>query len=439
MNTYGLTEQDLLNARDKIAMQKKYLVDNELVTSNGQVKTLLDVSFSANHSTRYYAQLANKVNTIEQMAFNDHLEPIFMTITLDGFYRDLLKGDYTRFKALRSDKRQQAYDSVPNNERYGYIRLKMENEERLTIKDLYKILLFQNRQFRNGYAFKKLLKNGLKYHYIRTVEPHKDGVPHFHVLLYVPKDYIELFRKDFKRYFVSPRSQNDISFQTDIVKASAYIMKYITKTFLNVSSGNEIDYMQAWFIKHKIVRFVSSRSLIPQWVYKKCAIYEKDWYYLTDILSSPNNESEWSSEQDYFWIYDNWGKREINFFHGQLRVYNSDILVFKAGEVAPKNKYKSYFYEKVPKEWKSPPKLVPIYNEHNQIVKYYLNGVFYENRKHITDLSLFELQEYYNTFDIENDNYVKYLALRNLMIDKGLLNADKSDLSNFDLSGFLFG
>jgi len=436
METYGLTKQDLLFVREKIANQKDYLVKNEFVTSSGQFKNLLDVSFSANHSSRYYAQLANRVNTIEELGFNQGLKAILITMTLDGFYRDLLKGDYTRFKAYRSDKRQEIYKSVPNDDRFGYIRLKMQHEEKLSVKDLYKILLFQNRQF-NGSSIMRLLRQG-NYHFNRTVEPHKDGVPHFHALIYVPEDYIEPIHEAFKRFFVAPRNKLNVSFITDVNSSSAYIMKYITKTFLNVDAGNEIDYIQAWYVKHKIFRFVSSRTIVPQWIYKKCSIYEKDWYYITDILNS-SKENEWSFDKDYFFLYDDWSKREITYFHGQLSVYNKNHLVFRAGEIASKNKYKTYFYEKIPKEWTNPPPLVPIYDKHDKLTHYYKNGIVYQNLKHITDLNLYELQKYYYSYDVDNDSYVKYLAIRNLMIDKQLIIGDKSDLSNFDLSEFFFG
>lgn len=82
-NTYGLTADDLKQMRDKIDKQRNYLENNHFHTVTGQVKSLLDVSFSANMSERYYAQLSNKINTMADLAFNEHLKPVFLTITLD--------------------------------------------------------------------------------------------------------------------------------------------------------------------------------------------------------------------------------------------------------------------------------------------------------------------------------------------------------------------
>ena len=442
METYGLTEYDLLVAREKIKQQKKYLTDNELITSNGQVKSLLDLSFSANHSYRYYAQLANKINVIEQLAFNNGLVPIFTTMTLDGFYRDLLRGDYKRFILMGKDKREEAFKSVPNNDRFGYIRDKIQNLERLTVKDLYKILLAQNHQFRKGTAFKQLLKAGYKFEFIRTVEPHKDGVPHFHMMLFIPESFIDLFHKDFKRYFIAPRNQRKKAFQKDINSASAYIMKYITKTFIDIKKDKELDYINAWFVKHRIMRCVTSRSTLPQWIYKKISIINKDWFYLTDILNSDNSSytSEWSQKNDYFYIYDNWSNYEFEYLCGQLSIYRDGKLKKRVGKIVEKP-YVMTTYEKIPLTWttKKENKPIPIY-ENNKITMYFKNGKFTRYQKHISDMSDFELYEYYTDYDLEDTSqlYQKYLGVRNEMIKRDLLNSKLYSLNNFDLDKFLF-
>ena len=438
MKKYGLTKQDLMIVRDKIKRQKDFLDKNELITKNGQVKKLIDLSFSANHSYRYYAQLANKVNTMENIALNERLVPLFLTMTLDGFYRDLIKGDYNRFNGYDKQKKEEIRVSVPENEKLGFIRSKMKKNERLTIKDLYNILNYQMRQFRNGVAFKNLYKSGKKYIYIRTVEPHQDGVPHFHMMLFVPKEYINAFRTDFKRFFVAPRNKRKKAFQTDITNASAYIMKYITKSFMDIKNDKELDYIQAWYIKHRIMRCVTSRSVLPQWVYQKCSIFEKDWGYLTDILNSPNNHSEWSREHDSFWIYDTWSDREIEYIHGRLSVYSKGYLVKRAGKVSPKKKtsYKKQ-YETIPTTWKKKDEKIPIYTD-KKLTHYFKDGHIVEYKRHITQYTDYELYQLYENFDIDNDDYMKYLVIRNTLIKRGLLNKKLYSLNNYDWNNFIY-
>ena len=90
---YGLTEKDLKEIQKKHNIQREYLSNSTFETSNGQIKSLLDVSFSANHSERYYSEIINKVNTLNDLMNSDidvTYKPVFITITLDGFFRDFL-------------------------------------------------------------------------------------------------------------------------------------------------------------------------------------------------------------------------------------------------------------------------------------------------------------------------------------------------------------
>ena len=112
---YGLNDYDLNKIQIKHDLQREYLKSSTFTTQNGEIKNLLDVSFSANHSTRYYSEITNKINTINTIIFTQDVEysNIFLTITLDGCFRDFLKGDFTRYKP---DLHK---DLIPNNEVYG--------------------------------------------------------------------------------------------------------------------------------------------------------------------------------------------------------------------------------------------------------------------------------------------------------------------------------
>lgn len=73
--SFGISEADLKRANAKLQSQRLWLksqiykVDDE----SGEVKTLLDCSYSANFSSRYYAELNNRVNTINDFSFNQGL------------------------------------------------------------------------------------------------------------------------------------------------------------------------------------------------------------------------------------------------------------------------------------------------------------------------------------------------------------------------------
>jgi hypothetical protein len=332
---YGLKQKDLKVIQKKHEIQRDYLDNHTFVTGSGQVKSLLDVSFSANHSKRYYSEIINKINTINDIIATEEIEyqSIFLTVTLDGFFRDFLKGDFSRYNSLKHSK------LIPNNERFGHLKDKITNKQKFTIKDLYNVLNYQLYRFQSSGQYRKINKQGHKAHYIRVCEPHKkDGVPHLHLMLYVPKQYLESLRKTYISYFPAPQNVKPLDsliddgqlkgFQWEIKSAPAYILKYIFKSFLNVQNEDELDYLQAWYIKHRILRVVTSHSLVPAWVYRKIAPLEKDWHYITDIKN--NFIAEWSKEDDYIRLEDEYN-RTLEYDRGIYKLFYKDRLLKEFG------------------------------------------------------------------------------------------------------------
>lgn len=332
---YGLKDRDLKQIQKKHEVQRDYLDNHKFTTGSGQIKSLLDVSFSANHSKRYYSEIINKINTINEIIATQETEyqAIFITITLDGFFRDFLKGKFSRYNSFKHSQ------IIPNNERFGHLKNKIINEDIFTIKDLYNVLNFQLYRFQSSQAYRQMKKDGHKAHYIRVCEPHKkDGVPHLHLMLYVPKIYLKTLLNTYKTYFPAPQNLKPLNsaiddgqingFQWEIKSAPAYILKYIFKSFLNVQNENELDYLQAWYIKHRILRVVTSHSLVPAWVYRKIAPLEKDWHYITDIKT--NFISEWSKEDDYIRLEDEYN-RTLEYDKGVYKLYYKDRIIKEFG------------------------------------------------------------------------------------------------------------
>ena len=435
---FGLNKNDLKMIQNKIDNQSSYLDNNYFTTDSGQVKTLKDVSFSANHSVRYYAQLSNKIDTMTNTAISQGLHSCFLTMTLDGYFRDLLQGDYTRFDNLSDEDRFISLRSVPNSEELGEVRQKIEARKTLTIKDLYNILNHQTKRYLKSYAFKKLKKANLEYMYIRTAEPHKDGVPHFHMMLYIPYSHIEQFKKDFIKSYPAPRNRAKIkgsedleAFQTNILDTTAYIMKYILKSFMDVKKQKDIDYIQAWYIKHRIMRCVTSRALIPQWIYQKAYAFESDWFHLTDMLKDEHNHCEWSKEDNYFYMIDNYTGREIIYQYGLLQIVYKDIILKEMGKPKEKN-IKVKVYDKTPTSWTKKEKIVPLFQD-EKVIGHYTKAGYKEFIKQPYQLNDFELFNYFQNIDMETINLSRYMVTRNLMIDRGLLDKEKLPINTHEL------
>ena len=117
---YGITKSDVKFYTKKLAYQENYMSNTSFTTPPGQEKTLLEVSMSANHSPRYYAEVTNKINTMATIMLTQfEYIPIFITITLDGFFRDFLKGDYRRY-----NKNKAKYEPLIPNKGNLYIKVR---------------------------------------------------------------------------------------------------------------------------------------------------------------------------------------------------------------------------------------------------------------------------------------------------------------------------
>jgi len=173
---YGLSKSDFETVSKKLKEQKNFLEFSFLYDRINHTRIpLSDLIISANHSPqRYYSEIQNRVNTLEKIAKQRGLKPLFMTLTLGS--------QYHRCKTTKKDK------LIPNPKFNG-----------TTPKEAVKALTKMFARLRQDRALKELSKE--QRIYFRVNEPHKDGTPHTHILLFVPADKIERVKIAFKRLF----------------------------------------------------------------------------------------------------------------------------------------------------------------------------------------------------------------------------------------------
>jgi len=327
---------------------------------------------------------------------------------------------------------------IPNNETHGFLRDKIKDRAKFTIKDCYNVLAFQWYRYASGYAFKSVKKEGKKFIYLKAVEPHKDGVPHFHVLLWIPQDYFDSFKKDFERYFPAPQNHKIITdgndgdtqgFQTVIHNPVGYIMKYATKSFMDLRTGEELSYLQAWYIKNKIRRITTSHSTIPQWVYQKVFAFEKDWYHLTDIVAREPMLCEWNREENYFCLIEDNG-RVLEYDNGllTLRYLGSYRPIQQLGEKKERLEPVTQI-KKIPISLKPKDKgFLPVYIDG---YRYNWNIYYKKLIKTISDDKVVpvplkmkdsQLLSYYRSLNIETVNYAHYVHTLNVCLERGLFS-----------------
>ena len=319
---FGLDEADFSIVKQKIDKQRKFLQDYKFVNSFGEERSLLSVSKSANFSSTYYAEVANRTNTIHMLSIKHELVPVFLTITLNGCFRKALVGNFATFttKDIRSlpiEQKQKLNEGIP-----------------FSIRDLVNVLNHNfhkfTMRFRNAYK-------GDVFQYIRTFEPHKkDGVPHIHALIYAPRHTIPYLLKIYKDVFYAPQNlrnerltaaqiaNGEINgFQTSINNATGYVMKYITKTFINFNETDDINEVQAWFIKHKIRRFLSSQNPIPLWVYRKINFIKglRDLGNLNILKDFNDTLIEWDYKNQSIFMSIPYTSEELIYEDGHLLYY----------------------------------------------------------------------------------------------------------------------
>ena len=250
---YGITPNDIKYIDDKIDYQKKYL-ENFMMDFGDTSKStnMLDNTYSANlNPKKYFAEINNRVNTMFNNAKDKGLKPVFVTLTAPSHYHRKYKD-----RNLHID---------PND----------------TAKDLTQIW----NKFTNLQIFqrmKKELGHGLVY--FRVYEPHKSAVPHLHAMIFIPVNYTLPVKKKYKEYFSSSSwgaNKKAIDFKYTWYKqgggAVGYIMKYITKTFKDEETKS-VQHAVYWYIKHKVRRFLSSRTLAPLSIYRKVRYFFKTKY-----------------------------------------------------------------------------------------------------------------------------------------------------------------
>lgn len=285
---YGVSNSDLVSVKLKIKKQKNFLKYSYVKNnSTGQTIALQDCIISSNHNTqRYYAEIQNRIDTLQREAEKANLTPVFLTITLPS-----------EFHKMKQDKKTK---QLVKNPKYNNI------EPQEAVKVLTKMWA----KLRHDRSLKELSKNDRMYY--RVNEPHKDGTPHAHFLLFIPNDSIERVEKAFTRLYNSKTNK----FVKDIENAKSYIMKYINKTLPKAKDEltQDDEYLNAWYIKHRINRFCSSRSTAPMYLYRLLH-HRYSLYALTQVRKGNSLQVLARLEDDK--IMEIWDDEELLFLRNE--------------------------------------------------------------------------------------------------------------------------
>jgi hypothetical protein len=225
--------------------QNTFLQQRLNITDQTGVPLALYHSFEKSYKT-YTKSIEQKVYTIEHIARERHLVPIFVTLTLPSKYHPLIS---------RLHKNKRLYvDHNPEFE-FEYV------EE--AISDGYKYL---NNIFRTFY--KRIKHHTKSLYYVKVAEFHKTFIPHFHCLFFVPASISKIFLSTFDNIVTEFQlSQVDLELvgdkqmvKSDISNASKYLMKYVTKSLSDGADFYQARIIDGWKKRHKI-RMISMSQL----------------------------------------------------------------------------------------------------------------------------------------------------------------------------------
>ena len=224
-------------------------------------------------------------------------------------------------------------------------------------------------------------------------------------------------------------------FQTSINNPSGYVMKYIQKTFINLKETQDFDELSAWYVKHKVRRFLSSRTKVPLWVYRKINFISsmQDFYHLNDLTNDPRALIEWNKKDDYIYINLPFNKEEIIYLNGRLEHFINGRLMNFYDRLKINNKIDEDASDEI-KNFGSTLK-------QRQILKL-CDELFKSDEKHkpVSKMRDYELVNYYQ--GLGGDVNVQHLAyVENLMLDRNLDNFthyhERHDLNAPDIDSFV--
>ncbi|MDD3054248.1 MAG: replication endonuclease [Aliarcobacter sp.] len=416
---YGVDFEDKCFIDKKLEKQKNFL-ENFIIDLGIKEFNLLDNTYSANlNPKKYFSEINNRVNSINKYAKDMGLMPVFITLTAPSYFHPI--------KTI--NRKKNVYENNPN---YKY-----DNNHKKAVKDASVLLSELWHKFTSLQVIRKMKKvtgNGLIY--FRVFEPHKSGVPHIHALVYIPKDWILLIKKKFFEYFRKfgiKQLQFKYTWYKSKGGAIGYMMKYITKTFRNAES-DIIDDSVYWYIKHRIIRFCSSRTLCTLSLYRKVRYYFKDkqddYLYVNNLFINGEISTYFNKTIiSYKYLNDEYEFDELNLYSKRF-IPNLSIKKYIVAYIDEKgekkyretilnnNRIKLKYGKKEVKINKDIPLII-----NNELFTLFENGTYKKNLVPVSKMKDFELIKHFNFIDrnIDAVNLHHYGLVKNEMIKRRYL------------------
>jgi hypothetical protein len=208
-------KKDLLNF-----LANSYLYD----TLTGELVTMAD---STQMQERTQARLLNRVNGVQDYADTMGLKAFFVTLTVPA----RMHSNPTAGKC--------SWNGTTPKESQKWIAERWAKVQR------------------------KIQKAKIDWIYLRSVEPHKDGTPHWHLVLWTKSKNMTRIESQFRKYWPA-ENRHGMKIEAATKSAPAYIWKYILKnTGGNPGEESSAARVDAWRSMWRIYAFRFGGTLLP--------------------------------------------------------------------------------------------------------------------------------------------------------------------------------
>jgi len=236
---------------EKEQKQKSYLEHHKF--RNLSKNETLSINYDFEKKYKEYSKITEqRALTIQELSRRKEYCSVFITLTLPSQFHPFKSVATNKGRLYVEDNKDFIFGSLKEAVSNGY-------------KDLNNI--YQ--------TFYKRVKNYVKndLYYIKAVENHSTMIPHLHLVLYFPFEYLDSVKAVFKRvveHFKLDRTDlEEVAFKDNVNYASKYLLKYIIKDLNNGTDIFKARVLDGWKRFHKIRVLTSSLLPLNVMVYKK--------------------------------------------------------------------------------------------------------------------------------------------------------------------------
>lgn len=207
---------------------------------------------------------------------------------------------------------------------------------------------------------------------------------------------------------------------------------------MNLSETDELDELAVWYVKHKVRRFITSRTQVPLWVYRRINFISsmRDFYHLCDIKNDDENVIEWDLHEKYINIFIPRRDEEVTLEKGVLthKICGKVINTYQTQKLPQKSTSQTIKPEL--DAW-----VDAWYVREGRKIKFEAMKNRKEFKKPPLWMKNYELYNYYSKLDKANCNIQHLAYVENIMLDRGLNSFTKRntkhDLNNPDFEDFI--